>query len=234
MKLRQVMESVIDSDSVAKDKQNAKEISKVLFAECAPWLSRYGFDLLLYRAKSMPDEKPYTIMPVHQDRYPRTTAPQLHELFVKHIDDAAEANDIDPGYANRQNSAFCFVNRMGGADAMYGNAFVYFPIGEFRTTHMKGIEDLFVDMGKELRNVSMDLKNRSREGAHASEIKALADRAEELFHNDPIIKNAPVVFDDISGVGTEEVMVRSDRGLYIPQDVFRNPTVNKILKSRLK
>lgn len=178
--------------------EGAEDFAAIIKSKCGPWLSRYGFTgVPLYRGIEGSGDNLF-IRPVRQDRKPRNSSIENHNLLIDFIERMAKKAGVESGVANRHNSAFCYsANSAGSANKYAGNgeAYYYLPVGEFRTTYIIGVHDLFPI-------ISM-LRDR------ASDDEELMELFVERYGD-------KVVFDDLSNVGGYEIMVRSIEGLYLP------------------
>jgi len=112
MKLSQLREDIYSSTG-------GKEAADYVLHNCGPWLSRYGVIAIPYRAsKTVNKREAFTVKDVRQDRMPMSMSVAMQEILVQIIKDRASDSGVsNPSeVANRHNSAFCYVNRVAGAD----------------------------------------------------------------------------------------------------------------------
>lgn len=186
-----------------------------MLGQCGPWLNDYGFETVLFRGRWGIEQK-YKIANIRQDRIPRSLSPMLQAIVVDYIDTAAKDQGVRSGVANRQNSAFCYKDPSDAST--YGVPYAFFPMGEYRTTYLKGVHDLFSThdeggIGEELAKLSYKIRDGSGDD---DDKKSAIAQITEWFDQKQI------VFDDISTVANEEILVRAVKGLYINKKVFDN------------
>lgn len=137
----------------------------------------------------------YREVDIRTDRKPSNTPASVHNALVEAVIKAAKSQGV-PDYnnvANRHNSAFCQLN---GINLIYGDPFLFFPVGEYRTTYIKGVRDMFTVMPTKMRYDEPD---------------------QDMINNfiKKLVKEKFFVFDSIDGIEREEVMVKASSGIYV-------------------
>lgn len=145
---------------------NSKKFYRSISHYCKPFLDALGVslydyvetkDLHYYRGTKDSFELA-KVKPVRQNRKPLDTP----DMFNKMIEDSIRRHG---GVANRGNSAF--ITKSKDFARSYGTPYLILPVGEFHTTLLDGVEDLYREINKLVREVTDD---------KYSDMQDLADR----------------------------------------------------------
>lgn len=236
MRIRDLFE---DESNDFSDELVEKTISAIQ-QKCGPWLDQYGWDnVMLYRSSREWSAETYGIKPIRVDRKPKSTHWAIQDILVEMIIEEARRQGVsDPeGVANRNNSAFCYV---GSGDWFYGKPNVFFPVGEFRTTYIEGVTDLYGPLPNTFKGRIPQLAfdddriaqaYRKEDGVTADEAKEKIEQSKEQFEN--VYIKDKVVFDSLKNFfghteeRSEEVLVKASAGLYV------NPELMDLVIQRL-
>jgi hypothetical protein len=132
---------------------NSEKFYKSISHYCKPWLDALGVSLYeyvetkdLHYYRGIKDSFELAkVKPIRQDRKPLDTP----DMFNKMIEDSIRRHG---GVANRGNSAFITKNREFAR--RYGNPYLILPVGEFHTTLLDGVVDLYKEINKLVREVN--------------------------------------------------------------------------------
>lgn len=102
-----------------------KEIAKILYNDCEPWLDATNGEIVYRGIKKYPEHLYGFVKPVRGNRDPLDTPSDRHDILNTLIKQAG-------GIANRSNSMF--VTSSPGVASHYGRVFAVFPIGNFNYT----------------------------------------------------------------------------------------------------
>jgi hypothetical protein len=134
---------------------NSEKFYRSISHYCKPWLDDLGVslydyvetkDLHYYRGTKDSFELA-KVKPVRKDRKPLDTP----AVFNKAIDDSIRKHG---GVANRSNSAF--ITKSKDFARRYGNPYLILPVGEFHTTVLQGVEDLYRELNKVVHEITND------------------------------------------------------------------------------
>lgn len=147
------------TESVSSDNDNPQKFANAIKDFCKPFLSQVQKGSYLYRGDSTA-KGDFVIKEVRQDRTPRDTSKDIHNLFNHLIQQG--------GYkANRSNSLFTFGDidnvKTFLDDGSNKNIFVCFPIGQFNYLWHRLYKDWTVDVMHDLSELygakTVDIKH---------------------------------------------------------------------------
>lgn len=201
------------------DQEKGTMVADYIREHCQPWLkvSRDGA-MEVYRGVSGVSAGVF-MKPIRNNRKPLHSSALVQEFYDRVIGFAG-------GIANRTNSAF--VSKDFETTTMYGEPFVFLPLGEFHYTWATDVDDWFESAHRILGNVSSDRPELSfitRKIDYDEPIQIIQrllnfekqypeisifdkDRVKQLINVDTGIE----LTDD------EEIMVHAKAGLYIDPD----------------
>jgi hypothetical protein len=128
----------LDTDN-DDSKQKFEEIRKKIEKDCSKFIKemKETWTNLIFRGVSESDDKDIILKKVIKDRYPRDINIQIQDMF----DFYAEKY-----FGKKIRSSGVFTTKVIGDTSEYGNAFIFFPKGDYEYYWNPNVSDLFSDL----------------------------------------------------------------------------------------